>query len=125
MAKSLYLSGVFLNDVLGNASFSANLYIALLVSGTEVSGSGYARAAVTNDGSHWPAASGSPRSKSNTLIITFTSATGSWGTPNQVAIMDALSGGNVLWSGSITSPAAVPLGTVVNFQPGALVVQES
>lgn len=65
---------------------------------TEVSGSGYARAATTGGGGGtWNAASGSsPAQTSNNLAISFPTATGSWGTVIAWGIYDASSGGNLL-----------------------------
>ena len=76
-------------------------YVALFTSapsdagrGTEVSGGSYAR-----ELAGLSEATGSGGTTSNTADITFTTATASWGTVTHVALMDAVSGGNmIMWS---------------------------
>lgn len=69
--------------------------------GTEVSGSGYARAAVTNNATNFPAASAG--AKSNGTAISFgTASGGNWGTVVAVAVFDASTAGNMLAWGDLT-----------------------
>lgn len=70
---------------------------------TEPSGNAYARVAVTNNLTNWPAAS--LKAKSNGSAITFPQATGSWGTITSIFVADASSAGNVLIYTDITSTA--------------------
>ena len=70
--------------------------------GTEVSGGSYARLATA--GANWNAASAStgtepavvPASISNSATLTFTTATGSWGTVLAFGLYDAVTSGNLL-----------------------------
>ena len=91
--------------------------------GTEVSGSAYARVAVTSS-SGWSALSGgstTPSQISNAGVITFPTPTGSWSTIVAVGIWDAATTGNLLWWGTITSQA-IGTGVVASFAIGALVL---
>lgn len=90
----------YLDVVLGtSALLGATVYIGLLLAtpnpdGTgvvEPSGGGYARVAVTNDATHWPAAAGRMKTHANDIV--FPSATTHWGVATGVGIFSALSGG--------------------------------
>jgi hypothetical protein len=127
-AASDYLENEVLDHVLGkgtrNFTSPADLYIGLwtadngLEAGTitgEVSGGSYAREAVSFDA----AATGST---SNTSTVTFTTATGNWGTITHVAIMDALTSGNVLFHGAVTSSKTIETGDTFQISAGNLTV---
>src|SRR5438034_720947 len=95
-SKSDYLEGKVLDHVLGNTAYSApgTTYVALYTAtpgetnaGTEVSGGSYGRVSVTNNTTNWPNAVSSV--KHNGIDITFTTATGSWGTVTSFGILDA------------------------------------
>ena len=136
MAKSDYLEAALLNHVLGATSFTApaTVYVALYTalptdaaaSGTEVTGGAYARVAVTNNTTNWPAATGtSPTSKSNGTAITFATPTANWGTIVGFALKDASSGGNTLYWGALTASKVVNNGDAApSFGVGSLVVTE-
>lgn len=87
---------------------------------TEPSTGGYARVAVTNNATNWPAASG--RSKSNGTAITFPTPTASWGTVTHFVLYDAASGGTFRAWGALTSSASIPIGSVTSFAVGQLVI---
>lgn len=125
-AASDYLENEVLDHVLGKGTRDftspANLYVGLwtaddgLEGGTvtsEVSGGSYAREAVT-----FGAASSGAASNSGT--ITFTTATGNWGTVTHVAIMDASSGGNVLFHGAVTTSKTIETGDTFQISTGNL-----
>lgn len=95
---SAYLKNAMLDSVFGSGS-PATVYVALTVAGVEVSGSGYTRAAVTNNSTNFPAASGG--AKTNGTAITFPTPTGSWGTPDGVRLYDDLTAGNLLATPSL------------------------
>lgn len=108
--KGNYLKQKVLDHVLGGADYAraATVYIALFISspsssggGTEVSGGGYARQAVTNDATNWPGAT-TGGVKNNGTIIDFGTATANWGTVTAGAIYDASTGGNLLYFGPLT-----------------------
>jgi len=81
--------------------------------GTEVSGSGYAREAVT-----FAAASTPGGTTSNTGDVSFTAAGGNWGTITHIGIFDASSAGNLLWHGSMTASKVVNDGDTLQFSTG-------
>lgn len=89
---------------------------------TEPSGNAYARVAtVAGD---WGAASGTaPATKSNTAVITFTTASGSWGTVTHFGLYDALSTGTVKWWGALGTSKTVGNGDTASFAAAALVFQ--
>lgn len=90
--------------------------------GTEVTGGSYARVAVTNNATNWPAAAAG--AKSNGTVITFPTATADWGTIVAFAILDASSGGNFLYWATLTTNRDVLTGDVASFAVGTLVVTE-
>lgn len=83
--------------------------------GTEVTGNGYARQLVT-----WSNATNS--GASNNATVSFTASGGSWGTIVAVALCDAVSAGNQLWYGTLTTPRTIASGDVLEFAPGSIVV---
>ena len=98
----------------------ATVYVALFTSapsdaggGTEVSGGAYARQAVTLD-----AASGG--ASSNSADITFPQATADWGTVTHLALMDALTGGNMLMHSPLDASKTVNNGDTFKFEAGDL-----
>lgn len=115
-----FLENEILDHVFGAAAYTApaTVYVALFTSapsdsggGTEVSGGSYARVAVTNNATNFPAASGG--AKSNGTVITFPAPTANWGTVTHFAIFDAASAGNMLgW-------AALSASRVINSGDGA------
>ena len=130
-SKSDYLELELLDHVLGNAAYSApaTVYIALYTvaptdagGGTEVSGGSYARVAVTNNATNWPAAEGG--AKSNGTAITFPTATADWGTVVAVGILDAASAGNLLYWATLTQNKTVNNGDTASFAVGELDITE-
>jgi hypothetical protein len=130
-SKSDYLELELLDHVLGNAAYSApsTVYVALYTvaptdagGGTEVTGGSYARKAVTNNATNWPAAAAG--AKSNGTAITFVTATASWGTVVAFAILDAATNGNFLYWGDLTTPKTIGSGDTASFAVGDLDVTE-
>ncbi len=105
-----FLELELLDHVFGAAAYTApaTLYVALYTviptdasaSGTEVTGGSYARVAVTNNATNWPAASAG--AKANGTAITFPAPTAAWGTVVGFAICDAATLGNELAWGALT-----------------------
>lgn len=126
-AKSAYLKGALADHVFGGPDFTrpATVYLALYsdTAFTELSGNGYARAAVTNNATNFPAASGGV--KTNGAAITFAAATGNWPQAVAWAICDAGSGGNRLYQGALTPPVTVQSGYTARFAAGALAITEA
>ena len=125
-----FLELEILDHVFGNAAYSApaTTYIGLSTTTitdaggniTEPSGGSYARAAVTNNSTNWPAASAG--SKANGTTISFATATGSWGTILDFFLADASSGGNILAYGTLTTSKSVTSDDVAQFVAGALTI---
>jgi hypothetical protein len=118
------LNSIFFNQT----TAGGNRYIALSTTSvqedgsglTEPSGSGYARVSITGgalgfapgfDSAQTGWSTGS--SFSNGLPISFSAATGGWGTIVDWAIIDNSSGGNILAYGSLSSSLAVNTGDLV------------
>lgn len=121
-SKANYLENKVLDSVLGNQSFPANstVYVALFTitpsdagGGTEVTGGSYARVAVANNLTNFPAASGG--SKSNGTDVTFVEATANWGTIVAFGIFDAASGGNLLYWGAVSPNKTINTGMQFRF----------
>lgn len=121
-----YLENELLDHVFGAATFTAGatLYFGLSTTTitdaggniTEPSGNGYARVAVTNNATNFPAASGG--AKSNGTAITFPTATGSWGTVTDMFVSDASSGGNIYCFGALGTPKAITTDDTASFAAG-------
>jgi len=123
-AMSDYLENSFLDHFTGTTSTTAPaaVYLGLSTasmnddnSGTELSGSGYARQAITF-------ASAASASISNNAAVEFPSATGSWGTVSHWAIYDASTGGNQLFHGSFATAKAIATGDILKVASGALTI---
>jgi hypothetical protein len=123
-AMSDYLELEVLDHVLGTGAYTmpSNVYIGLSTgsfsddnSGTELSGSGYARQAITF-------AAASSGSAATNATVTFPTATGSWGSISHYGIFDASSGGNLLIHGSFASSKTIASGDVLRVNSGDLTV---
>lgn len=113
-----------LDHVLAVGSYTAPaaVYTALFVgdpagAGTEVSGVDYAREATT-----FGAAStvGEVSTASNTAAIDYGEAGGAWGTVTYFAVYDAITAGNLLAAGPLTTARTIESGDPVKFNIGAL-----
>ncbi len=122
-----FLEDEVLDHVFGAAAYTApvTLYLALYTvapsdsgGGTEATGGSYARVAITNNLTNFPAASGG--AKANGTAITFTTATASWGTCLAWALMDASSGGNQITWADMTINKTVDDGDTAEFAVGDL-----
>jgi hypothetical protein len=133
MAFSGYLEGKLLDEVFSATAFTAptNLYVALstglaTAAVVEPSGNGYARVAVVNNATNWPAATGSaPASKSNGVAITFPVVTGTaqtWGTVQSFAIYDAVTAGNLICQGALTTSQTLNSGDTLSFAIAAMTI---
>lgn len=116
-AEKLLLDWMMTN---GSATRPTAWYVALYTAapsdsggGTEVSGNGYSRQAVT-----FAAASTPGGTTSNTGAVSFTAAGGSWGTISHIGIFDTLTSGNLLWHGSMTASKTIADGDTLEFAIG-------
>jgi len=123
-AMSDYLENEILDHILGTGAYTmpSNVYIGLSTgsfsddnSGTELSGSGYARQAIT-----FAAASGA--SAATNATVTFPTATGSWGDVSSWGLFDASSSGNLLIHGAFASSKTIASGDVLRVNSGDLTV---
>ena len=104
----------------------STLYVALFAnnptaanSGTEVSGGGYARAPVTFA---TPTISGDQAVIQNNAEVTFPKLTASAGTAAYVGIMDAQTGGNLLFYQALSTSLTLAYGYTPYFAAGELKV---
>jgi hypothetical protein len=104
----------------GSATRPTAWYVALYTAapsdsggGTEVSGSGYAREAVT-----FAAATSPGGTTSNSGAVSFTASGGDWGSITHIGIHDASTGGNLLWHGAMTASKTVADGDTLEFSIG-------
>lgn len=119
MSFSNYLENKVLDHVFGGVAYTApaTLYVGLFTTdpgeagtGTEVSGGSYARQTI--------AFTVTGAQASNTAAVEFPTATASWGTITYAAIYDALSGGNLLASGALTTSKTIDSGDVFRIPAG-------
>ncbi|MGA1856918.1 hypothetical protein VH569_13125 [Azospirillum sp. 11R-A] len=126
MPMSNYLRNKLIDHVNGKAAYTmpAAVYVAALTSastvttpGTEVSttSTGYARQAITSAMS-----ASSNGTSANTAAIVLGPATASWGTVTDWAIFDALTGGNMLWFGSLSASKTIGSADELKFAAGSL-----
>jgi len=117
-----YLENKIIDHLLRNQAYTPpeTVYLALFTTatddaggGTEVSGGAYARQAVTLG-----AASGGH--SENSADITFPTAAADWGTVTHVALMDALTGGNMLMHTPLDASKTVNNGDTFKISAGDL-----
>jgi len=122
-AMSDYLENAFLDHFTGTTSTTAPsaIYLGLSTgsmndddSGTELSGNGYTRQAITF-------ASAASGSISNNAAVEFPAATGSsWGSVSHWAIYDASTGGNQLFHGSFDTAKTIAVGDILKVASSSL-----
>ena len=121
---SNYLENALVNAVLRNTSYTSpsTVYLALYTSdptdadsGTEVSGTSYARQSITF---------GAPSNgvTTNSAAIEFPQAGGSWGTITHVGIRDASTTGNLLFHTALDASKTIATGDVFRIASGSLSV---
>lgn len=121
---SNFLENALINATLRNTSYTspATVYLALYTTdptdadtGTELSGNGYARQAITF---------GAPSNgvSTNSAAIDFPQATGSWGTVAYVGIRDASTAGNLLYHTALDVSKTIATGDVFRVAIGSLSV---
>jgi len=133
MSFSDFLEDELLDHVFGAAAYSApaTLYIGLssadpLDDGSglnEPSGGSYARVAVTNNATNFPAASGG--AKANGTAVTFPTATATWvggADLTHFGVFDADAAGNLLGSAELSLAKPVLDGDTAEFAIGDLAI---
>jgi len=119
----------------GPTALFVGLYTAApsdVAGGTEVTGGNYGRVSVTSSMANWAgtqsagstvASSGTGGVTSNNNVITFPTPNANWGTISHFGVFDAVSSGNLLLWGPLSSSKAVFSGDAVSIQAGQLQVQ--
>jgi hypothetical protein len=121
---SNYLENALINATLRNTSYTSptTVYVALYTSdptdadsGTECSGTSYARQAVTF---------GAPSNgvSTNSAAVEFPQAGGSWGTITHIGIRDASTSGNLLYHTALDASKTIETGDVFKIATGSLSV---
>jgi hypothetical protein len=115
-----YLENEILDHILGTGAYTmpTTVYVGLSTgsfnddnSGTELSGSGYARQSIAFNA----ASSGTA---DNSGAVDFPAATGSWGTVSHFGLFDASTSGNLLIHGALTASKAVATGDILRIAAG-------
>jgi len=126
MSITTYQANIVLSQWFTNTagSYPATYYVGLYigdpsVSGVEPVGNAYARTGVVRVGG-WSTPSGGVTS--NVSAITFPESSGTWGTITHVGILDASSGGNLLYYQALTTSRTVSGLTTVNFPAGQFTI---
>jgi hypothetical protein len=123
---SNYLENALLNGTLNGTTYTAptTVYVGLYTSdptdantGTEVSGGSYARKAVT-----FATASGTSGSVATNADVTFDEATAAWGIVSYIGILDALTGGNLLYHTELDVAKDIDTGDIFTITTGNLTV---
>jgi hypothetical protein len=123
---SNYLENALLNGTLNGTTYTAptTVYVGLYTSdptdantGTEVSGGSYARKAVT-----FATASGTGGSVATNADVTFDEATAAWGIVSYIGILDALTGGNLLYHTELDVAKDIDTGDIFLITTGNLTV---
>lgn len=121
---SNFLENALINGTLRATSYTApsTVYVALYTSdptdadtGTEVSGTSYARQSVTF---------GAPSNgvTTNSAAVEFPQAGGSWGTVSYIGLRDASTGGNLLYHTALDASKTIETGDVFRIASGSLSV---
>lgn len=121
---SNFLETALINATLRNTSYTSptTVYLALYTTdptdadtGTECSGTGYARQAITF---------GAPSNgvSTNSAAIEYAQAGNSWGTITHIGIRDALTTGNLLYHSPLDASKTIATGDVFRVAAGSLSV---
>jgi hypothetical protein len=119
-----YLENALINGTLRGTTYTAptTVYVALYTNdptdadtGTEVSGTSYARQSVTF---------GAPSNgaTTNSAAVEFPQAGGSWGTVTHIGIRDASTAGNLLYHTALDASKTIATGDVFRIASGSLSV---
>jgi hypothetical protein len=119
---STFMKNSLVNATLRNTAYTsvATVYLALYstdprIAGSEVVGGSYARQAITFIA---PTAGVT----SNAGVINFPTSTAPWGSVTWFAIRDALTVGNLLYTGALTTPRTLVLGDSISVPIGNITI---
>lgn len=128
---TFFQSNRLLDNLFGSTQFSVppTYYVGLSTTSINASGVGasepvggaYTRVAIPNNKTSWTTASSGQLT--NNIQVEYPESTTSWGTITNVFIADALTGGNILYWDTLTTPRTVQPATVLIFAPNAINVQ--
>ncbi len=138
MASGKYeaYSQLILNYVFNGGSFAqpSNLYLALFSvaptvssTGTEATGSGYARLTVACNTTNWPTISSTTTTITNNVAQTMATATGNWSSSSNqtdAGLWSASSSGTLYYWGDLTTAKPILSGDTPSFAISAITVQE-
>lgn len=123
-----YLEDKVLDHIFGGGDYTrpATLYVGLSTTTisdaggniTEPDGGNYARKAVTNNSTNFPASSAG--AKANGTAIEFATPSADWGKVTDFFIADAASDGNILAYAALTASKTINSGDTVSFAIGDL-----
>lgn len=127
MAASTYISNALNDHVHGGPDYArpATLYFSLhtgavgTTGANECTGTGYARTAVTNNATNFPAAVAGAKSN-GTLIQFATPGAGGWGLVTNFGYWDASTGGNFINGNALAVSKTINQGDDVEFPIGDL-----
>lgn len=132
-AISNYLESALMQEVFNGVAYTGpSTWVSLYTtdptdadSGAEVSGGSYARLRVyaqAGGSPDWNTAvvDGTGYLVDNSDVLTFTTATASWGTVTHFGVHDAVTAGNLLFHGALTASKAVGNGDTFTFPVGDL-----
>lgn len=131
MNISNYLADALLNEVFRATNYVApvTVYVALYTSdptradvGIEVTGGSYARQSIAFDA---PADVLSKRTLLNTTDVVFPVATADWGIITHVGIRNALTNGNLLYFGQLTTSKTILNGDRLKFIDSDMIINLS
>lgn len=131
MPLTTYTSNILLNLVFGATAWPGGqpgtLYFALFTSaptvdgfGIEVSAGGYARVAVTANGTNFTAVATAGDPLVNAVAVAFPKATAAWGTVTYMGIYDAASGGNLLLFAPLAASKVIAINDTPSFPASSL-----
>ena len=138
MASGKYeaYSQLILNYVFNGGSFAqpSNLYLALFTvaptvssTGTEATGSGYARLTVACNTTNWPTISSTTTTITNNVAQTMATATGNWSSSSNqtdAGLWSASSSGTLYYWGDLATAKPILSGDTASFAISAITVQE-
>lgn len=104
--------GLFTNT---STAASTNLESGIITDEVSTSGTAYARKTVAF-------AASVNGTSANSATVTFDAATANWGTVTHVAVMDAATGGNVLFWGAVTTAKTIEIGDTFQVTAGNLTI---
>lgn len=129
--KTNYLENAIINHIIRGVPFTTpgdEIFVALYTvtpgeagGGTEVAGGAYARVQVSGTTAWNAPVDGLV---DNVAAILYATATAAWGTVVAVALLDAITAGNMLYYGALTTPRDVAINDQFRFPAGDLDISE-